>query len=249
MAATVVRICLQSVLKAVNSLLGMVGIAMILYGLWMVRVWLRDIDGSPFDHHNVVLPWFTCTSLGAGFTLCIVTCIGHVAAKYAHGCCLSFYMLIIFLVILLELAVAADILLNSEWEKDLPYDPTGKFNDFKDFVESNLDIFQWIGLFIVLAQGLSIVLATALRSAGPNRRSSYDGDEECPPERLPLINPNSHPPELHYHCQERQASDVEQMVGWTKEEMDRRNLKNAAGICIVGVRASIWTNDIFTEGH
>ncbi|XP_068322270.1 tetraspanin-19-like isoform X2 [Pyrus communis] len=195
MAATVARICLQSVLKAVNSLFGMVGIAMILYGLWMVRVWLRDFDGSPFDHHNVFPPWFICTSLGAGFTFCIVTCIGLVAAKYANGCCLSFYMLIIFLVILLEFAVAADILLNSEWEKDLPYDPTGKFNDFKDFVESNLDIFQWIGLFIVLAQGLSIVLATALRSAGPNRRSSYDGDEECPPERLPLINPNGHRPE------------------------------------------------------
>ncbi|CAN6546442.1 unnamed protein product [Malus baccata var. baccata] len=154
MAATIARICLQSLLKAMNSLLGMVGIAMIMYGLWMLRVWLRDSDGSPLDHHSAVPPWFICTSLGAA---------------------------------------AADILLNSDWEKDLPYDRTGKFSDFKDFVESKLDIFQWIGLFIVLAQGLSIVLATALRSAGPNQRSSYDSDEECPPERLPLINPNGQP--------------------------------------------------------
>ncbi|KAM1033040.1 hypothetical protein ACFX13_037560 [Malus domestica] len=193
MAATIARICLQSLLKAMNSLLGMVGIAMIMYGLWMLRVWLRDSDGSPLDHHSAVPPWFICTSLGAGFTVCIITCIGHVAAKFTHGCCLSFYMLIMFLLLLLEFAAAADILLNSDWEKDLPYDRTGKFSDFKDFVESKLDIFQWIGLFIVLAQGLSIVLATALRSAGPNQRSSYDSDEECPPERLPLINPNGQP--------------------------------------------------------
>ncbi|BBH00873.1 Tetraspanin family protein [Prunus dulcis] len=77
-------------------------------------------------------------------------------------------------------AMTADILLNSDWEKDLPYDTTGKFHDFKDFVKSNFDMFKWIGLLIVLAQGFSILLALALRSVEPNQGSSYDSDEECP---------------------------------------------------------------------
>ncbi|PQM34437.1 tetraspanin-19-like [Prunus yedoensis var. nudiflora] len=194
--ATIARICLQSLLKLVNSVLGMVGIAMVLYGLWMVRVWLRDMDSSSVDQYDAaaaVAPWFICTFLGAGVFLCAITGMGYLAAKFAHGCCLSCYMLIIFLVLLLETAMAADILLNSDWEKDLPYDPTGKFHDFKDFVKSNFDMFKWIGLLIVLAQGFSILLALALRSVEPNQGSSYDSDEECPPARLPLINPNVEP--------------------------------------------------------
>ncbi|XP_021825861.1 tetraspanin-19-like isoform X2 [Prunus avium] len=171
--ATIARICLQSLLKLVNSVLGMVGIAMVLYGLWMVRVWLRDMDSSSVDQYNAAAaaaPWFICTFLGAGVFLCAITCIGYLAAKFAH-----------------------DILLNSDWEKDLPYDPTGKFHDFKDFVKSNFDMFKWIGLLIVLAQGFSILLALALKSVEPNQGSSYDSDEECPPARLPLINPNVEP--------------------------------------------------------
>lgn len=88
------------------------------------------------------------------------------------------YMVVIFLLLLLESAMAADILLNSDWEKvtltsfltnylvysknvnwfhvlykqDLPDDPTGRFHDFKEFVKSNFDIFKWIGSSIILAQ-------------------------------------------------------------------------------------------------
>jgi hypothetical protein len=40
--ATIARLFLKSLLKAINKILGMVGIVMILYGLWMVRVWERD---------------------------------------------------------------------------------------------------------------------------------------------------------------------------------------------------------------
>lgn len=143
--------------------------------------------------------------------------------------------------------MAADILLNNDWEKvhhfdqhilqnivfyfvcslfvllfqDLPYDPTGKFNDFRDFVESNFDMFKWIGLLIILAQVLriltclqqifqkwfspvdkfnylqafSILLATALRSIGPEQVANCDSDEEYAPARVPLMNHVVQPPE------------------------------------------------------
>ncbi|KAK9936349.1 hypothetical protein M0R45_013195 [Rubus argutus] len=192
--ATFARLFLQSLLKAMNSILGLVGIAMILYGLWMVRVWERDMDSSSFDRYTSA-PWVICTFIGAGVALCVITCIGHLAANCGTGCCLSCYVLIIFVLLLLETAMAADVLLNSDWEKDLPYDPTGKFNDFKDFVESNFDMFKWIGLLIMLAQGFSILLAAALRSIGPNQESICDSDEEYASARLPLMNHIVQPPE------------------------------------------------------
>ncbi|KAH7545980.1 tetraspanin-19 [Ziziphus jujuba] len=189
--SSVARTCMQSFLKVVNSSLGIVGIAMTLYGLWMIRVWQRDMEeeGSSFDFKSTA-PWFIYTFIGAGVTLCAITCLGHVAAGVANGCCLSCYMVIIFTLLLLETAIAADIFLNSDWEKDLPNDPTGRFNDFKDFVKSNFDIFKWIGLLIVLAQGLSILVAMVLKSIGPTKY--YDSDEDYIPARLPLIKHDLH---------------------------------------------------------
>ncbi|PKU73210.1 Tetraspanin-19 [Dendrobium catenatum] len=38
------RACFQSTLKIVNSVIGLVGMAMILYSLWMVRAWFREMS-------------------------------------------------------------------------------------------------------------------------------------------------------------------------------------------------------------
>ncbi|KAJ0018958.1 hypothetical protein Pint_10617 [Pistacia integerrima] len=103
-------------------------------------------------------------------------------------------MVVILLLLLLESAMAADILLNSDWEKDLPADPTGRFHDFKEFVKSNFDIFKWIGFSIILAQGSSTLLAMALRGLRSNRSSNCDSDDEYPPPRLPLLNHQVQPP-------------------------------------------------------
>lgn len=192
MVATVAKPCLKSFLKVVNSTLGIVGIAMILYGLWMIRVWQRDMEEySSFDDFISTTPWFIYTFLGAGVTLCLITCLGHLAATVANGCCLSCYMMMILALLLLETAIAADIALNFDWEKDLPNDPTGRFNDFKDFFKSNFETFKWIGLVIVLAQGLSILVSMVLRSMGPNK--VYDSDDEYTTARLPLIKDEVQP--------------------------------------------------------
>lgn len=95
--------------------------------------------------------------------------------------------MVMLLLLLLEGAVTADILLNPNWEEvtlysqyseppfcsflvfnmnqlfldlqlllctfqDLPEDPSGKFDGFRDFVTSNLEICKWVGLVIISAQ-------------------------------------------------------------------------------------------------
>ncbi|KAJ6979067.1 tetraspanin-19-like isoform X1 [Populus alba x Populus x berolinensis] len=177
--ARVARTCLRSILKIVNSTLGLVGIAMILYGFWMLRVLQRDMESPSFDD-------FDSTALCIGVALCLVTCLGHISADSSNGICLS--------CVSFFKSVAADILLNSDWEKDLPEDPTGRFHDFREFVESNFDFFKWIAMFIILVQGFSILLAMTLRALGPNNGSKYDIDEEYTSARLPLINPHSQTP-------------------------------------------------------
>ncbi|KAA8519815.1 hypothetical protein F0562_014095 [Nyssa sinensis] len=168
----------------------MVGIAMILYSLWMVRVWQRDMK----DDYYSTFPWFIHGFLGIGILLRAITCLGHIAADTANAYCLSCYMVIIFMLLLLEIAMMADVFLNSDWKKDLPEDPTGRFDDFKDFVKSNFDICKWIGLLIILVQGFSILLATALRTLGPaDHVINYESDDNYAPSGLlPLLNPHPH---------------------------------------------------------
>lgn len=53
------RSCMQSLLKLVNSVIGMVGIAMIMYALWMFRVWHKQMGPypPPFFGPDVPAPW------------------------------------------------------------------------------------------------------------------------------------------------------------------------------------------------
>ncbi|KAM3697399.1 hypothetical protein ACJW31_06G109100 [Castanea mollissima] len=183
-----VRSCMQSILKLVNSLIGMVGMAMILYALWMIRVWQRHTADLPFGGgSDYPVPWFIYTFLGLGVTLCVITCTGHIAAETANGCCLYLkqYMLLVFLLLLLEAGVTADVFLNRNWEEDFPVDPSGNFAQLKDFVRSNFEICKWIGLSIVSVQGLSLLLAMILKALGPHQY--YDSDDEYAPDRVPLL--------------------------------------------------------------
>ncbi|XP_027346652.1 tetraspanin-19 isoform X2 [Abrus precatorius] len=175
----VLRSCLQSILKLVNSVIGMSGLAMILYSAWMIRVWQRQMGELPFGHDSdYPPPWFIYTFLGLGVTFCVITCSGHVAAETANGCCL-------YLVSFSSAAVSVDVFLNQDWEEDFPKDPSGNFDQFKNFIRSNYEMCKWIGLSLVSVQGLSLLLAMILKALGPHQY--YDSDDEYALDRVPLL--------------------------------------------------------------
>uniref|UniRef100_A0A1J3CJ54 Tetraspanin-19 n=1 Tax=Noccaea caerulescens TaxID=107243 RepID=A0A1J3CJ54_NOCCA len=189
-----VRSCLQSILKLVNSVLGMVGIAMILYAVWLIRQWQEQTGYLPFadsdsDHP---VPWFIYAFLGLGAFLCVVTCAGHMAAETVNGCCLYLYMGFIVLLIMVEGGVVADIFLNRDWKEDFPEDPSGAFHHFSKFIESNFKICRWIGLSIVCVQGVSVLLAMLLKALGPHRH--YDSDDEYDVSTVALLRDARQPP-------------------------------------------------------
>ncbi|KAI3744992.1 hypothetical protein L1987_58091 [Smallanthus sonchifolius] len=176
------RICIQSLLKLVNSFIAMCGIAMILYAIWMIRAWQREI--GDFDHP---VPWFIYTMLGLGVTLCVITCSGHIAAETANGCCLYCYLVFVVFLLMLEGAVTLDVFLNHNWEEDFPKDPSGNFNEFKDFIKENFDICKWVGLSIVSVQVLCTVLALILKGLGPHQERQYDSDDDYTLAEVPLL--------------------------------------------------------------
>uniref|UniRef100_A0A2P2KCV8 Tetraspanin-19-like n=1 Tax=Rhizophora mucronata TaxID=61149 RepID=A0A2P2KCV8_RHIMU len=104
------------------------------------------------------------------------------------------YMLFIFLLFMLEAGVTADVFLNHDWEEDFPEDPTGSFDHFKGFIESNFEICKWIGLTVVSLQGLCFLLSMVLKVLGLHQ--NYDSDDDYISETIPLLKDSVQPP--HY---------------------------------------------------
>ncbi|KAF7152464.1 hypothetical protein RHSIM_Rhsim01G0264100 [Rhododendron simsii] len=84
------------------------------------------------------------------------------------------YMVVIFFLLLVETALITDISLNSHCEKDFPENPSGRFDDFDHFVQSNFDTCKWIGWLLVLAQVCEAALQVVKDEEAINQRQCED---------------------------------------------------------------------------
>ncbi|KAK4745353.1 hypothetical protein SAY87_011665 [Trapa incisa] len=178
--ARMVRSCMQSMLKLVNSVIGMVGMAMILYSFWMIKDWERRSSDLP----DIPESWFIYIFLGLGISFCVITFFGHIAAETANGCCIYMYMFFICLILTMEAAVTADVLLNSHWEQVLIRNRE-TFKQLTEFVALNFVMCESIGLLITSTQGLCILFGLVLKALG--QHPHYDSDKEFASENVPLL--------------------------------------------------------------
>lgn len=187
--AACLRACLQSTLKILNSVIGLFGVAMILYSLWMIRACYRKIGefSQGFSDSGSSPSWFIYIFLGLGIFLCVLTCFGHIAAETVSSRSLSCYAAVVFILLIVEAAIIADILLNRNWEEDFPHDPTGRFKQFTDFIQMNSGLCKVIVLMVLAVQALSIFLAMNLRSLGPDHSLYDESDDDSVPATLPLL--------------------------------------------------------------
>ncbi|KAA8550778.1 hypothetical protein F0562_002462 [Nyssa sinensis] len=118
--------------------------------------------------------------MGLGAVLCCITCIGHIAAETINGCCLCFFTLLTTVLILLEAVMVAFIVIDHNWEKDLPFGPTGELDSFRDCIEDNANVCKWVGISVVIIQALALFLAMILsrRDSRNNRTALFDDIEK-----------------------------------------------------------------------
>ncbi|KAJ4958497.1 hypothetical protein NE237_025608 [Protea cynaroides] len=204
----------ECLLKLLNFLLTLVGLAMVGYGVYLLIQWKKTSDVSDLsptsDSQELVqfgrplmlamslstislqLPkaWFIFLFIGVGAILFVISCCGCIGAVTRNGCCLSCYSLLVILLILAELGCAAFIFFDKSWEEELPTDKTGDFDMIYDFLRENWKIAKWVALGAVVLEALVFLLALIVKAA--NRPEDYDSDDEYlaprPGVRQPLIN-------------------------------------------------------------
>ncbi|KAH9295752.1 hypothetical protein KI387_039340, partial [Taxus chinensis] len=147
------------VLNILNFFQTFIGVAMIIYSIWMLHQWdslQNSIPNSATSSAALGLdlpsPWFIYTFMGIGIIVCVVSCSGHIAAETTNWCCLCCYTVLIFLLILLEAAIVGIMFFNHQWDEYIPDDPTGEFEHIKKFIEANMETCNLVGIGIVVMQ-------------------------------------------------------------------------------------------------
>ncbi|KAK9993236.1 hypothetical protein SO802_022939 [Lithocarpus litseifolius] len=152
---------------------------------------------TDFTSFQLPAPWFIYSFMGVGILFCCLTLVGCIAAEVIHGCCLCFYTVLITVLILLEAALVAFIAIDRQWEKDLPFDPTGELESLRSFIDENIDICKWVGIAVVIIQALSLLLSIVLRAMVSTRRTDFDSEDGYDGRGRkwePLLNPQSSQP-------------------------------------------------------
>ncbi|KAL3834963.1 hypothetical protein ACJIZ3_009699 [Penstemon smallii] len=194
----------ECLLKILNFLLILVGLAMIGYGIYLFVEYKQaasaaDDDDSPIapssgefvqlgrpmllavslgDSILDKLPkaWFIYLFTGVGVVVLFVACCGCISAATRNGCCLSCYSVLVILLILVELGCAAFIFFDKSWQEEIPTDKTGNFDTIYQFLEKHWKIIKWVALGTVILEALLFLLALVVRAV--NKPADYDSDEE-----------------------------------------------------------------------
>ncbi|KAI4970276.1 tetraspanin-18-like [Hordeum vulgare subsp. vulgare] len=179
------RCCLGFLLKFLAFLQAFAAVSAVLYAASILSRWSRQHE-LRFDH---LLPdlWFACAVMAAGLLYCAILLAGYVAAEVNSGCCLCFYTILAMTMMLLEAAVAGQLLLNEHWIQDLPYDRTGELESLVSFVKNNLDLCKWAAVATVATQAFSLFLAMTLRAMVSPANADYDSEEDFVVIRRPLL--------------------------------------------------------------
>ncbi|KAK2985046.1 hypothetical protein RJ640_016966 [Escallonia rubra] len=174
------RGCLEWLLKLLNFLLTLVGLAMVGYGIYLFVEYKSASSGdaisiSPSSDELVQLgrpmmmavslsssildsfpkAWFIYLFAGIGVILFVVSCFGCIGAATRNGCCLSCptqYSVLVILLILVELGFAAFIFFDKSWKDEIPTDKTGDFDMIYDFLEEHWKIVKWVALGAVILE-------------------------------------------------------------------------------------------------
>ncbi|GAU38192.1 hypothetical protein TSUD_226130 [Trifolium subterraneum] len=170
----------ECILKLLNFILTVTGLAMVGYGIYLLVVFSKASDDdtpeiSPVSDDSALIQlgrpmlmavslsdsifdklpkaWFIYLFIGVGAVLFVVSCFGCIGAATRNGCCLVC---------------------------EIPTDKTGDFDMIYGFLRENWNIVRWVALGIVIFEALLFLLALIVRAV--NRPTDYDSDDE-------LINP------------------------------------------------------------
>ncbi|KAK4489188.1 hypothetical protein RD792_004982 [Penstemon davidsonii] len=169
----------ECLLKILNFLLILVGLAMIGYGIYLFVEYKQAASAADDDDAPIAPSSGEFVQLGRPMLLA-VSLGDSILDKLPKACIYTEQMLP-------ELCILSVIVITQE----IPTDKTGNFDTIYQFLEKHWKIIKWVALGTVILEALLFLLALVVRAV--NKPADYDSDEEYiggPGQQIrqPLIN-------------------------------------------------------------
>ncbi|XP_057957400.1 helicase and polymerase-containing protein TEBICHI-like [Malania oleifera] len=143
--------CLHSSLRIVNFIVNVFGVGMIVYSLWLLKMWKEGIAELP-STSSLPHPWFIYTCLGVGIVVCLSTLSGHMVANCISNSTLCFYIVSICSLLFIQIGVIVTIFFKMDWESQLTKYIDEHHEKFQSFIIFHLKMCRLIVLLVVVAQ-------------------------------------------------------------------------------------------------
>ncbi|KAF5748249.1 tetraspanin-19-like isoform X1 [Tripterygium wilfordii] len=159
------RCWLHDSIRIVNLIINLLGVAMIIYCLWLQKKWMEGVAELP-QSTSIPKLWFINASLGVGITVCLSAICGHMVANCISNYALCAYIFAICSSLLLEVAVIVAIFFKIDWRKEIPKYIDEHHYEFRSFVIFHLEMCRFTVIFMLLPQIYVTVLASILCAIG-----------------------------------------------------------------------------------
>ncbi|KAG8088231.1 hypothetical protein GUJ93_ZPchr0010g7931 [Zizania palustris] len=168
----------ECLLKLLNFVLTVTGLAIVGYGIYLLVEWMRITGGgkappSPAPPAELLMlgrpmltalslgdggsffdklpkAWFIYLFIGVGAVIFLISLFGCIGASTRNTCCLCCYAFLVILLILVEAGAAAFIFFDDSWKDVIPVDKTDNFDVIYDFLKDNWEIARWVALGSVI---------------------------------------------------------------------------------------------------
>lgn len=173
---------LRALLRVLNAVLAVCGLAIVGYSIYVFGEWNRNgaIKSST--------PWFIFVVGGAGLFTFLTAAAGLIGSARNSHAWLAVYAFMAVLLLLAQVGVVALLMLDKSWQKKLPHDDTGEAHKMKKWIMARLNVCRWVGLAVLITQVVSVLVAFALNRTQQELLQSYsDDDEEVWGRHRPLL--------------------------------------------------------------
>ncbi|XVF48529.1 hypothetical protein PTKIN_Ptkin03bG0198000 [Pterospermum kingtungense] len=162
------RCCLHYAMKIVNLIMNFLGIAIIVYSLWLQKKWNDGAAELP-SYPSLPTPWFIYSCFGMGIAVCLSTLFSYMVSNCINNSILCIYIFSICSLLFLEVVVIVTIFFKYDWTSLISKYIDTNHEDFKSFVIFHEKMCQLIAIMILVPQVSVIALAIILWTVGIER--------------------------------------------------------------------------------
>ncbi|XP_047307065.1 tetraspanin-18-like [Impatiens glandulifera] len=164
---------IYNTMRSVNVLVNVFGAIMIIYSLWLLKIWFNFLLHIP-SPSSLPKPWFILVCLGVGISVCLITLSGYIVAHYLTKYILAIYILLMVCLLSIQAAIIVTIYFKINWEMKIVEYIDDQHKQFKIFIFFHLTICRYMTIFVLAAQSAIVVLAIILWTVGADGMICYE---------------------------------------------------------------------------